>query len=159
MQNILTGDDVRFSLPRHFTFYFESKLSLGSKRQLQRCKYCKAILPSLSSFPAWFCALVGVVEQIFQYLTYHGPFHYRPIVSPGENRAVVIDVCHLDDKVSGILDQISVPIIHPGSQVVQVLLLSVQSFSDKQVSFVIHDEDGICAFAFDHEALPLQLLA
>lgn len=92
-------------------------------------------------------------------LTYHGPLHNGPIIYYGKNRAVVIDVRHLDNKVSRILNQLLVPIIHPGSQMVQALLLSVQGSGDKQVSFVIHGEDFVCSFAFYYKTLHLQSLA
>lgn len=58
-------------------------------------------------------------------LTYRGPLHDGSIICSGENGAVVIDIRHLDNKVSRILYQLPVPIVHPGSQMVWALLLSV----------------------------------
>lgn len=51
-------------------------------------------------------------------LTYRGPLHDGSIICSGENGAVVIDIRHLDNKVSRILYQLPVPIVHPGSQMV-----------------------------------------
>lgn len=76
-----------------------------------------------------------------------------------ENRAVVIDVCHLDFKGSRILHQLVVPIKHLGCQTVQTLLLSVQSSGDKQISFIIHNEDVASSLPFNFEILHIQYLA
>lgn len=92
-------------------------------------------------------------------LTDSGPLHHRPIVGPGEDGGVVVDVRHLDDKVSGVLDQLPVAVVHPGRQVVGVLLLAVQRSGDKQVAFVVHREDGVGSFTVNFKILHLQPLA
>lgn len=60
-------------------------------------------------------------------LTNFGLLHNRSIVCFGENRAIVIDICHQDNKFSRILYQLVILIIQLGSQIVRALLLSVQN--------------------------------
>ena len=103
-------------------------------------------------------AIFQIIISKITLLTYRGPLHNGSIVCSGENGGVVIDICHLDDKVSRVLDHLVVPIVHPGSQMVCTLLFSVQSSVDKQVSFVIHCEDGVCSFAFYFKPLHLHSL-
>lgn len=92
-------------------------------------------------------------------LTYRWSLHDRSFIRSGENRHVVIDIRHLDFKVSRILYQLLVPIVHPGGQMVLALLLSVQRSGDEQVSFLIHSEDGVCSFTFDFKTPHPQRLA